>query len=1152
MELRRGHATRAELRVIDLATCRTSLELERVTIHLATALTAKNETTSEGNKDSGIMGFLPLGAIWKSAAPIAHTVWKWFTSNLGVKIQHLTLLLETQRNATLQMEMEDVQYQAATCTEDSCGKVEPRVTAGTVYLSLPHTSTEDQRILALKTVALMLGLSDTDRIESRLQIDRAELDVTSDVWHRVKRLLSLEDGDGSDFGDAIETASSVYYDAMDLSRTSSVYSDVSDSAFFDCEDVPLEEEASPFRSIDFSAEVHQTEVMIRGTSDEGAQLAFLLDLKDVQCQGTHGDRRELEMRIGGMRFVDKSPGADPMTPCTTRSEIPQTLHSMMRSCEEQCAYWQFGFPQLRQKACLHLKIRKEGNAYLGSMESDPFTFWCSCASVQRALTLVSTFSFPVRRTEAKAPLPEVEFEWNLPGMYGVMERARNQDTAETGLLFLELKSVADGPLVTQRPSYDSHRLHGFIPTRLSVTSISIARLGLYHCLCRRGTIVGCRPVLSCTDRTVHRSGIADSARACGKALSVDIRNAIEQRHHASDLSNLAHHLVHTMAQTEEAGFQERRLNRVEFEGKCVHSADIVIELDLESAELDVDTHDMETVMDTVLHFWRPAKMADQMKLESSSQSVLLLNAEHVVLKVKEQEARHPLELEMEDTEICLVSGVQRKTISTFAVSVRTLKSVYVNDHPLCSVGGGGVLDLDEPGVEFFEVSELDYRNAKFKQWLAIRQKTLRLDIDRSVLSLRWMADAVSELLEKNKDRIQTDIEAENTISYVVHDSHASVRTVDATDAASTGDSLEASIDRLHFTLQDLERLTAEVLDVTLNIGSTDGMIQKIFHEKHLRCSLRPKEKGTDVEIRNAWCSVEVDPDRLGRLIRIMHSVKSLFHREDVMEVDLREETSLNVLQGIADDTFAAKKDDTAAEKRSFLSHIVEREEDEDGFIVIDDLTPKERGDRQESSAAWIDGGQLSIHEDYIHFPSPYGIMDASVLGHEQSSGTMPVAWNVRCLELSLVCSLFGLDPSEHVDFLGEGVHLHYAQFHPGVHYKNRWTVSVQECRIVDHRDSGEEKCVLERNRSQLRTECSKRLNQQQTLSAPMFRATLETVLPDAKEATKTTEMRVGLQVVPLRLRLSQSLTDFANLFMSSLPPSAGYASGTGDHWERHH
>ena len=1141
--------TRADLRVIDLATCRTSLELERVTIHLATTVAVKKATPSEESTDSGILGFLPLGALWKSAAPIAHTVWNWFTSNLGVKIRHLTLLLETHRNATVQMEMEDVQYQAATGTEDSRSKVEPRVTAETVYVSLPRPSTENQRILALKTVALMLGLSDVDRIESRLQIDHAELDVTSEVWHRVKRLLSLEDEDGGGFEDALDAASSVYYDAMDLSRTSSVYSDVSEAEFFDCEDAPVEGEASPFRSIDFFAEVHQTEIMIRGTSSEGTQLAFLADLKDVQCRGTHGDRRALEMRVGRMRLVDKSPAADPIRQCTTRTDIPQTLHSMMTASEDPCAYCQFGFSQHQQKACLSLKVQKEGDAYLGSMESDPFTFWCSCESIQRGLALLSTFSRPMRRAQDNTPLPEFEFEWRLSGVYGVMDRATMQDATETGLLFLELKSMADCPLVTHGPSYDSHRLYASIPTRLNVTSISIARLSLYHCLCHHRTIETCRPVLSCTDRTAHRSGIADSAQMRGKALSVEIRNAVEQRYHANDLSNLAHHFVHTMAQAEESGFQERRLNRVEFEGKCVHSADTVIELDIESAELDVDTQDMETVMDTVLHFWRPAKMADQMKLESSSQSVLLLNAQHVVLKVKEQEARHPLELTLEDTEICLVSGVQRKMISTVAVSVRTLKSIYVNDHPLCSIGGS-VLDLDEPGVEFFEVSELDYRNAKFKQWLALRQKMLRLDIDRAVLSLKWMADAVSELLEKNRDRIETDIEAENTISYVVHDSHVSIRTVDTMHSASAGDSLEAAIDRMHFTLQDLERLTADILGIALSIGSSDEQIRKIFHEKHLQCSLRPKEEGTDVEIRNAWCSVELDPDRLGCLIRVMHSFKSLYRQEDIaMEVDFKEEASLNLLQGIADDAFAAKEDAIAAEKRSVLSHIVEQEEDEDGFILIDDLTPKEERTDIESSTTWINGGRLSIHEDYIHFPTPNGLMDSTVLGHGQSSGVIPVTWTVRCVELSLICSLFGTNPSDHVDFVGEGVHVQYARFHPGFHYKNRWTASVQECRIVDYRDSGEEKCVLERNRSQLRTECSKRLNHQQMLSAPMFQATLETVLPDGKEASKTTEMRVGLQVVPLRLRLSQSLTDFANLFTSSLPPSDGYASGTVDLWK---
>lgn len=151
----------------------------------------------------------------------------------------------------------------------------------------------------------------------------------------------------------------------------------------------------------------------------------------------------------------------------------------------------------------------------------------------------------------------------------------------------------------------------------------------------------------------------------------------------------------------------------------VNSADRVLEVLYGSVSLDVN---VEACLGSqseprLRHEWRRHRAA--------MSRVTIVNGQEFNAKFRthiEENPAQPLELQINEVELFSVSGVQRKTISTMALNLNDAALIGMNQNQFCRIGSLG--GNDGSSVQFFEVSELDFRNARFKQ--AIQQRKTML------------------------------------------------------------------------------------------------------------------------------------------------------------------------------------------------------------------------------------------------------------------------------------------------------------------------------------------------------------------------------------------------------------------------------------------
>lgn len=145
----------------------------------------------------------------------------------------------------------------------------------------------------------------------------------------------------------------------------------------------------------------------------------------------------------------------------------------------------------------------------------------------------------------------------------------------------------------------------------------------------------------------------------------------------------------------------------------VNSADPVLELLYGSVSLDVN---VEACLGSqseprLRHEWRRHRPA--MSRVTIGQEFNAKFRTHI-----EENPAQPLELQINEVELFSVSGVQRKTISTMALNLNDAARIPMNQNQFCRIGSLG--GNNGSSVQFFEVSELNFRNARFKQ--AIQQR----------------------------------------------------------------------------------------------------------------------------------------------------------------------------------------------------------------------------------------------------------------------------------------------------------------------------------------------------------------------------------------------------------------------------------------------
>lgn len=1128
-----GYVSRTELQLEEWSSLKVSVRLE--TVSLSVRMTRQMTEMGEDSGMGGLSSLMPL-----------HVVLKTVLENLKVQVDHVIVHFEAGKDCTLQCDVRNLQYERTEGSEDSAARP-VQLVAGSIEFSVLDTCENSSilRFLNAEQLSLLVSFAqdgmhlDLNAVTVNPDISPEALCQIQTLVHRVQRQLDdLQDLDEV-WDEAASVVESVFYDAEESLRGSSDHSSFSESAFFDCEDAGSSS-TSGTKSVAFKISVDQINAVVNASASPMSPVQFFIGVAEFSCHGTCSDAPNIEATIGEVYVLDQSPDAAPIGVCQSAVQIPETLHSLMSShVEQQCSYARLGFSQLQKSTCMSLKIQKAQQTWTVSVQSVPVVFWTSCESVQRCCALVQSLKSDSgsKTSTSESSLTHIALDWEVSGIYGALEQPKSEGSGLDGLLALELKTGDNASLISVKECRDSRTLRGPIPAQLLVTVISVSELNLYHCPFKYTSIVDCHCIATCAAQ--QRSLLSTE-----KALTIEITQTIKRRQHSSDLSNLAYNLINAYSRRDGGTFQERTLGRVEYEGKCINSADLVFEVLCGSVTVDVNLEDVEACMDTVLQFWRPSRMAEQMKTSQASQMVTIVNGTQFSAKLRDHFDGHPqpLELHLDEVEFFSVSGVQRKTISTMALTLNGVALIGINQNQLGSIG---CLDgNDGPSVQFFQVSELDFRNARFKQWTALQQRKTLICLDSSVMYLNNIVQSVQKLVMQNKDRIQTDIEVEQYVSLNAQETQLQYKTLPEGEASSEI-CLKCVIDQGHMTIENMNKGCVQLCGIALHCASEASSSKRLAHETALECLVHHDPlRGLEVEVKNQCFVAGMDPQLLADLMRAVNSISALQHASaDTNAMDVDESTSGNLLEGIAEDAFSANHPPRPP-KRTYLDTLLHQEEDEDGFIIVEKLSEDvEAPNLKSSRAAWLEGASLDMRDDYISLPQQREIIDeVSVMQAGPSSSELP-RWTVKCTNLSGACAFSGAHPSEHIDIKAEGFNVVYKSFGSGSRYQDRLTISVQEIEVADCRSNEQGKRLLERNRCQLRTACSRRLKQQKPLSCPLVQLTLETVLPDTLYASSIKEKRFDLRFVPLRLRLSHSLWDFVKSFFDAMPSSNHISSG---------
>lgn len=595
----------------------------------------------------------------------------------------------------------------------------------------------------------------------------------------------------------------------------------------------------------------------------------------------------------------------------------------------------------------------------------------------------------------------------------------------------------------------------------------------------------------------------------------------------------------------------------------MQSMESFIDLWTHQVILELNFNDLEILFDVLLQFWHPAQMSEQLENSFPTQRNFLVRIQSLEAKLRS------LSLKVTEFEAFLVNGLQNQPISTLAITVHGVD--FLDEDFESQVRFGPPMDLNAltgPSFQFFQVSELDYRNAKFKQWSVLQTQKITGCFHARLLQQEWISQSLKHLLKKHKTKLESDIEIENfcsiftqnlTVFYKVQDSGIEV-------------CLAGRVDRSRWRLQDLKKLESEIQRIEILVRQNSSPLRNldpvfedfgfttVLVEDRLKLSLKPtKESEFDCEIKNLDGRIELNPERIAGLFQILHSFNSRspvlgIQSQDPVETPLVSFTASSAMQDIIHDAFSVPCEQDLAQRNS--NGVQWEDQEVDGFVLVDhpptgspstsnSLTG---GGPSCSQASWIDGASLTVKDDYIFVPDHHQLLNEDHPGSEMEESCLKLPCSYP--KSSFIIRLDGLrgdvviegeDPMDHVDFSFHGLTVFYYSFlKTEGNYRDRLVAVVQDFEAMDWRTSAEncsgtnpKKPIIERNKSKLKTKFSQELKQIQRVTNPMIQFVLETVSPD--QSIITTEKRLKLTIVPLRLRLSQSLLDFAKSFFDAIP-----------------
>eukprot|EP00210_Caulerpa_lentillifera_P003036 g2898.t1 len=1037
----------------------------------------------------------------------------------------------------------------------------PYLTFAKLYFSLVmnKSSFTSERIFALTDCSVQLDFLTDNQLAIEATVGLVNAQLTPEVLSRIQSLF-IRNGVESDdeFEDACSVAETAFFslDGSDLADSTYAAS-VDESVFYEClEDQPENSISSNTvqswltRGFKLKLKTTKIEVVLSSDLSPNPAASYLVCMQDLAVTATCNFVQEMEVSLQSFSLVDNNHKMESRVD-KILTEIPQTLKSLLsnetQNSDRNCGL-SFGFPELQEESCLKLKIncKTELSQRKLSVEIStlPVLFSWTPASLLNLRFLLKGFQSMKSQNASTVVGQDFSFdiEWKTGGVYGILEQSGS-------VLFLELKTGPANEILSSKPSPDRRTFRSFETSEAQTTKLKIAELSLFHCQSINHQIADCRQILFCFSSSPGQENLNLST---GLGCSLEMSSYGPPRSVYHELSTLAYDLFDEYSkhgtESETNDQQERILARVGFEGRCMQSMESFIDLWLENIKLNLKLNDLDTFIELLLKFWKPAQMSDQMKIILHKQSNLLI-------RIQSMDARlESMSLTVSELEAFLVNGLQNQPISTLAVTVHGLD--LIEDQLGSQVKIGAPVQsnlLTAPSIQFFQISELDSRNAKFKQWSVLQNQDTLVCLHERLFEQEWMTQSLIQLLVKNKEKLETDIEVENFCSvftkklkmfYKVQDSGIEV-------------CLAGRIERSQWSLQDLKQLKSEFhkVEILIRQNSTsfenldtvleNSYFSPVLSEKQLKLAVRPTaESEFDCEIKNQECSIALSPDRISGLVQILqfrNSSQSPVFPPCVPQSMNSPPGTSSGMHEIINDAFSVHRSPNDPPRVS--SCLTEEDEEIDGFVLVDYPATRPRSEANSptgtelkcSQASWINDQQQFANENH------------STLETEESCLKLPTGYPkskfiVRLDGLRGEVVIYGEDPEDHVDMSFNGLTIFYYSFKEmKSDYKDRLVALVQDFEIMDCRNLEEsnssssnlKKPLLERNKAKLKTKFSQKLKQIQRMTNPMIQFVMETVLPDHLSAT--TDKRLKLTIVPLRLRLSQSLLDFFQIFIQTIP-----------------
>lgn len=1113
-----GYISRAELQIHDWSNLKVSIKIETLslTVQFAAPRPSQRFGMEDTDASSGFSSLIPIQVLLK-----------WLMMNLTVSAEHISVHLKTESVHTLQCDCRQASYKQVQSEATS----EPgfQFQTSSIEFAVMNSASQSStiaRFLNVEELNAVLGTSEDDRmhIDLRAKVIRSILDP--ETLSLLKKLASTikkrKKAYQEDFDvvmeDAESVAESVFYDVETSSKASSFHSAFSNSTFFDCDESDNFSPREPMKPIEFVLAVDLSETILRSNSN--SENRFQLFLNGLACKGIWGEVSDIEVAVNWMRLVDISQEASSMQYCDSQAQIPDRLRLLMASREvNSTSYVQFGFRAMRNCDGLNAMIHLESQKNKIEMRSAAFVFEIGCASIRRLSVVMksikSAFSSKHISNDGSSD-DHIEFIWTTNLICGSLKRP-NLERQSSSFFFIEMIPDPGSPLIVSKDLRD-HRW-GYSAAIMETTSLSIVSLHMFHCVCEDDRIVDCRHILAF--KAPPRSPLSN-----GNALTIDFTRVIQQLSSRYDLSKMAYDLIAMYSDRDIESFQDRTLYRVGYEEKCMNTADNILQIGLGIVEFHICLDDLEVFMDILLEFWRPSKMEDQMKTKPDRQTICILNGFQIAgrLHPSENVSSIPLECQLNEIEILMVMSLQRRSISTSAVTLGDFEIKAPENDMLFKMGGEG---NESPCLQFFQVSELDFRNARFKQWTALHQRKLSIQINPSISALRPTLQWMQNWMGRHRDCLQTDIEVEYFT--FLNDEHLSVAY-----SASPETSLNFCIERVSSISENTIKLLIDVKNLEAFLLTESSNPYKFTTEPQWSCQFkRDKDRNIEIEIRNQHLSINLNPNALKGLCQLGQSLIDVFPSSNEEERSESMDEMQSFMSNISTDAFASKNEASQSNQASMSYSPYQRmEEDEDGFVVVEDLLKeKDSTCLRNSSTTWLNGSALDIHDEYIVLPQIENEGSTSLLPDLQTTNNPSSGFALKFMDLSVACFLEA-ENSEHLDIIAKDVQIAFISFVPGSLYRNRLSVSIQEFEVLDGFSGEEGRKIVERTKSQLRTGCSRQM-ENNTTGFPMIQISIETVLPDVHLA-KTTEKRFDLRIVPLRLRLSQELNAFCKPFKNAI------------------